>query len=417
MLEARAVSFSYRADPVLKGISVSVSPGEFVGIMGPNGSGKTTLLRCMTNYLSPRSGAVIVDGKPVSHYSSREIAKIFAVVPQISSTDFPFSAYDIVMMGRIPHTANRLGGYSTEDVAKVRGAMVRTNTWKFAKRVFNSLSGGERQRVVIARAIAQEPQALLLDEPTIFLDISGQIEIMDLVKDINRKEHMTVVAVLHDVNLAARYCDRIVLLSHGAVEAIGPPAEVLTPETIHAVYGVEVAVRKDPLSNSVYVMPRSVSWKAHKHGLSVHLLCGGGTGGPLMKAFTDTGHSVSAGVLNVLDSDFESAKDLHIPVVAEVPFAPISLEAHAENLRMAEEASVVVVSPFPVGPGNFRNLEAAKHALDSGKRVVVLLPKDLSALDFVGGRASEFIKGLISSGAIEVRSPEEAVERLRGPGG
>jgi iron complex transport system ATP-binding protein len=204
-LEANAVSFSYKENVVLKKVSLSVGPGEFVGIMGPNGSGKTTLLRCMTGFLTPSDGAVAVDGRPVGTYSPREIARLFAVVPQISSTDFPFTAYDIVMMGRIPHSANRLGGYSKDDVAKVREAMDRTDTWQFVDRTFNALSGGERQRVVIARAIAQEPQVLLLDEPTIYLDISGQIEVMDLVKDINRKEGMSVVAVLHDVNLAASF--------------------------------------------------------------------------------------------------------------------------------------------------------------------------------------------------------------------
>ena len=136
-----------------------------------------------------------------------------------------------------------------------------------------------------------------------------------------------------------------------------------------------------------------------------------------MKSLFDLGYSVSAGVLNVLDSDFECAKDLHIPVAAEVPFSQIGQESHAENLRMADEASIVVVSPFPVGPGNFRNLEAAKHALDSGKKVVVLVPDDCPEIDFVGGRASEFIKGLISSGAIEVRSLGDAVERIRALGG
>ena len=416
-LDAKDVSFSYRDSMVLKGVSLSVRPGEFVGVMGPNGSGKTTFLRCLTGYLTPRSGAVTVEGRPVASFSPKEVAKYFAVVPQISSTDFPFSAYDIVMMGRIPHAGNRLGGYSRKDVAKVSDAMARTNTTQFAGRTFNALSGGERQRVVIARAIAQEPQALLLDEPTIYLDISGQIEIMDLVKDINRKEGMTVIAVLHDVNLAARYCDRIVLLSNGAIKAAGPPAEVLTQETIQEVYGVEVAVRRDPMTNSVYVMPRSVSWKARMHGTGVHLLCGGGTGGPLMKALTDAGYSVTAGVLNVLDSDFESAKDLRIPVVVEAPFSQIGPEAHAENLRMVQESSAVVVSPFPVGPGNFRNLEAARHALEQGKRVFVVVPKEFPSIDFVGGRASEFIKGLISSGAVEVKGPEEAVRCLMGPPG
>ncbi|MGD9962719.1 MAG: ATP-binding cassette domain-containing protein, partial [Thermoplasmata archaeon] len=279
------------------------------------------------------------------------------------------------------------------------------------------LSGGERQRVIIARAVAQHPEALLLDEPTVYLDINGQLEIMDLIRSLNREEGITVISVLHDVNMAARYCDRIALLCNGRLEALGPPGEVINPEVIQSVYGVEVVVRKDPFTDAVYVMPRSAAAPVPRHGRRVHILCGGGVGGPVMKAVQDAGYSVSTGVLNVLDSDFENAKDLRIPTVPEVPFAAVSDSAHEENLRLIDESEVVVVSPFPVGPGNFRNLEAARHALSSGKKVIVLALGDPSSIDFVGGEAEAAIKGLISSGAIEVRSLDEALKRLQGLGG
>jgi len=415
LMEVRidGVSFAFSERiKVLKEVSLAVGHGEFLGIMGPNGSGKTTLLRCLTNFLRPQAGSILIDSRPLGSYSSRDLARMFAVVPQISATDFPFTAYDIVMMGRIPHADSRLKGESGADAEAVQKAMERTSTWEFAKRPFNALSGGERQRVIIARAIAQHPKALLLDEPTIYLDISGQIEIMDLLKDLNRKEGLTVVAVLHDVNLAARYCDRIALLSNGRLEALGPPGEVLTPEMIQSVYGVDVMVRKDPYTSAVYVMPRSVTWSPHRHGPRVHLLCGGGTGGPIMKSLTDAGYNLSAGVLNLLDSDFENAKDLHVPVVAEPPFSPIGVEAHANNLRFVDESSVLVVAPFPVGPGNIRNLEAAEHALRTGKNVFVVRPIGGQSIDFAGGRADAIIKDLITSGAIEVSGPEGLVALL-----
>jgi iron complex transport system ATP-binding protein len=204
---------------------------------------------------------------------------------------------------------------------------------------------------------------------------------------------------LHDVNLAARYCDRIALLNDGVVESIGPPKEVLTPDTIQSVYGIEVVIRKDPFTQAVYVMPRTSVPSIHRHGTRVHLISGGGTGGPTMKALHDQGYSVSTGVVNVLDDDFVSAKDLHIPTVAEVPFSQVSEEAHSQNLRLISESSFVVVTSFPVGPGNFRNLEAAKAALDSGKRVFIVRPKDVPSIDFVGGKADALIAGLITSGA------------------
>jgi iron complex transport system ATP-binding protein len=268
--------------------------------------------------------------------------------------------------------------------------------------------------VVVARAVAQQPKALLLDEPTVYLDISGQIEIMDLIRKLNRERGMTMIAVLHDVNLAARYCDRIALLNDGRLEAVGPPRDVLTPEVMQSVYGVDVVIRRDPFSGSVYVMPRSTVVPTHRHGTRVHVLSGGGTGGPVMKALRDLGFSVSTGVLNVLDSDFESATDLRVPVIAEGPFTQIGEEAHGSNLRMIDASTVVVVSRFPVGPGNFKNLEAARYALDRGKEVFVLCDRRGQEIDFVGGKADTYISSLISSGAISVDSIEGLVSKIAG---
>ncbi|MBU0685354.1 MAG: heme ABC transporter ATP-binding protein [Candidatus Thermoplasmatota archaeon] len=416
-LAVRELSFSFGDVQVLKKVTFKVAPGEFIGIMGPNGSGKTTLLRCITKFLPSENDMILVESKPLNGFTPADMAKTFAVVPQSSATDFPFTVHDIVMMGRIPHIGSRLSGETRRDVDIVRQSMKRTNTLQFAKRIFSELSGGERQRVIIARAIAQKPKVLLLDEPTVYLDISGQIEIMDLLKTLNREEGITTIAVLHDVNLAARYCDRIALLSQGRLEAIGGPKEVLTAETIQSVYGVDVSVRRDPLTQAVYIMPHSPTITIHKHGTRVHLLCGGGTGGVIMKSLHDGGYSLSAGVLNVLDSDYENAKDMHIPVVAEVPFAPISPENHAENLALIDESIAVVVSPFPVGPGNIRNLEAATHALRSGKKVFLMHHEGALSVDFVDGRADALIKGLISSGATVVADMEELLSKLAKRGG
>jgi iron complex transport system ATP-binding protein len=411
-LEVRNLSFSFGNKKVLRGISFGVAPGEFLGLMGPNGSGKTTLLRCLMKFLPTDVNSILVDQKPLDVLSPTELARTFAVVPQSSATDFTFTAYDIVMMGRIPHISSRLAGATKKDALAVRKAMERTDTWQFASRPFFGLSGGERQRVIVARAIAQQPKALLLDEPTVYLDINGQFEIMDLIRKLNREEGITVIAVLHDVNLAARYCSRIAMLSHGMLEAIGSPKEVLTPDIIQSVYGVDVVVRKDPFTDAVYVVPHATAVIAHRHGTRVHVLCGGGTGGPIMKALLDRGYSVSAGVLNVLDSDFLNAEDLHIAAVPEAPFAPIGEGAHTENIRLIKDSVAVIVSPFPVGPGNLRNLEAARAALLSGKKVIIVAPEPGKAIDFVDGKADIAIKDLIRSGAIPVKSMADLLSEL-----
>ena len=415
-LEVRELTFAFGEKTVLRKVSLEVRHGEFLGLMGPNGSGKTTLLRCIMNYLPSDGTRIVIGGRPLGRLTAVEVAKTFAVVPQASATDFIFTAHEMVMMGRTPHIRGRLAGLSKRDLEIVKTAMKQTNTWQFAARQFSELSGGERQRVIIARAIAQEPKILLLDEPTVYLDINGQIETMDLIKRLNREKGITTIAVLHDVNLAARYCDRIALLSEGALEALGTPREVLTPENVQSVYDVAVVIRKDPFTGGVYVMPRSSPSSIRSHGTRVHLLCGGGTGGPVMKALTDRGFSVSAGVLNVLDTDFETAKDLHVLTVDEAPFSPVSDESHSRNLELAGSSSSVVVSPFPVGPGNLRNLEVAMSALRSGKAVYVLTPDRGMGIDFVGGRADAMVAELIRSGAVTVAGIDDLIKHLAGGG-
>jgi iron complex transport system ATP-binding protein len=411
-LSVSSLSFSFGESNVLRDITFDVDDGEFLGLMGPNGSGKTTLLRCLTRYLPEGSHAIMVDMKPLHAFTDREVATTFAVVPQSSSTDFPFTVKDIVMMGRIPHVHSRLSPSRKEDAESVSNAMAAAGCAHLADRSFAELSGGERQRVIIARALAQEPKVLLLDEPTVYLDISGQLEMMDLIKKLNEEKPLTVVAVLHDINLAARYCDRIALLNRGRLEAIGPPEEVFNSETILGVYGVDVAVRKNPFTHDVFVVPRSVCAPTRKDGVRVHVLCGGGSGGPVMRSLVENGFSISVGVLNVLDTDHECATDLRVPIVAEVPFAQISDNTHSENLRRIDETSFVVVTPFPVGPGNFKNLEAAMYALTEGKKVLILGGSGPSGIDFVGGKADTYLNGLVDAGAVRIDSVYDMLELL-----
>jgi len=410
-VEIQGLSFSFERKKVLKDISLSIGGGEFLGLMGPNGSGKTTLLRCMMNYLKPEQGAVLVDAKPIHTMSDKDLAQLFAVVPQISQIEFSFTAYEMVMMGRIPHAKSRLSSETKADAMAVRNAMERTNTWQFADRQYASLSGGERQRVIIARALAQHPTILLLDEPTVYLDITGQLEIMDLLRELNR-EGLTIVAVMHDINLASRYCGRIALLHDGRLESQGTPEEVFTPDNIVRIYDVDVIVRKDPLTNSVSVIPRTATIVSAMHGTRVHVLCGGGTGGAIIIGLRDAGYAPSAGVINVLDSDFELSEDIHIPVVTEVPFAQISDETHRQNLQRVDEAAAIVVTDFPVGPGNLKNLEAAVAALGKGKPVFIMNIETEEKRDFVGGKAKLLIDDLISRGAVKVNGKQDLMAKL-----
>ena len=235
------VSFAYNGREVIREVSFKVEEGGFLGVLGPNGSGKTTLIKLLSGVLKPLGGRISLQGREMSSFSPRGIARIAAVVPQATQVSFPFTALEVVLMGRSPH----LGGLSLEgagDLSIAREALRMTETLEFANRRLYQLSGGERQRVIVARALAQKPKILLLDEPTVYLDIKHQIGIFDLLKELNQNLKITVLAVSHEINLLSQYAQRILLLKEGKIWAEGSPEEVITRESIQEVYDARVEV-------------------------------------------------------------------------------------------------------------------------------------------------------------------------------
>jgi iron complex transport system ATP-binding protein len=255
-LEAAHAAFSYEraAAPALNDASMIVPRGAIVGLLGPNGSGKTTLLRLLAGTLTPSSGDIRLDGAPLSALSRRQIARRIAVVPQETHAAFDFSAIEIVLMGRYPH----LGAFELEgidDLAIAREALAATGTAALETRRFTALSGGEKQRVVIAGALAQRPDILLLDEPTASLDLGFQLEIASLLADLNRTRGVTMVVSTHDLNLAATLCTELVLLKDGRVLAHGPTEQVLDARAVRSLYGVEADVVRHPRAGHLTVVP------------------------------------------------------------------------------------------------------------------------------------------------------------------
>jgi len=253
-LKACDIHFYYGAKKILDGISFTAEKGELIGIVGPNGSGKTTLLKVLDGILKPKFGSVYLDGRKIQEMGIDEIARNIAVVPQDLSTDTEFTVFEMVMMGRIPH----LGKFSIEtieDEVEVEKWMKLTETLHLADRKMSEISGGERQRVIIARALAQEPRVLLLDEPTANLDVCYQLQIMDLLKKLTREFKLIVICAIHDLNLASRYCDRLILLRDGRIAAMGKPIEVITTENLRKVFEVEVKINYDPETDSINIIP------------------------------------------------------------------------------------------------------------------------------------------------------------------
>ncbi|MEE8411221.1 MAG: ABC transporter ATP-binding protein [Acidobacteriota bacterium] len=250
------LGFAYADNPTLAGIDLTVAPGEIVGLIGPNGSGKSTLIRLLSGALDGYTGKAVVAGLDVATTPQRALARAMAVVPQEPRFGFPFSALEIALMGRHPHLAG-LAFESKADITLAREALERCGALEFADRPIQELSAGERQRVVFARALTQQPRVLLLDEPASFLDIRHQVELYDLVRSQARDDNVAVLSVLHDLNLAAEYCDRIVLLSQGRVAASGPTDEVFSYANLTKVFETEVYVDTNSLTGKLLVLPLS----------------------------------------------------------------------------------------------------------------------------------------------------------------
>ena len=411
LLNVDGVECRYGSVKVLEDVSLSVKGGDFVGILGPNGSGKTTLLKSISRILKPHKGTILLNEADIYSLKSVDVAKQMAVVPQDTSIGFNFAALDIVLMGRNPHM-KRFQMENEKDMAVARKVMNLTNIWHLAERPINELSGGEKQRVIIARALAQEPKILLLDEPLTHLDIVNQLEIMDLVKDLCVKEKLVILAVFHDFNLAARYCNAAIMLKKGKVFSAGSLTDVLTSENIKSVFNVDAIVTKHLVTNSVFVIPLSPQKPSQSKKCSIHLICGAGTGTALMKVLLDEGYSVTAGVLNVLDTDFETAQFLKIPVTTEAPFSPIMEETHKANLEMISEASTVVLTSVPFGDGNLQNLEAALAAVEMGIPTFVIEEVPIERRDFTGGKARALLAKLKRKGAEFVKDQNELLSLL-----
>jgi iron complex transport system ATP-binding protein len=236
---------------VLDNVDATADRGRFVGLVGPNGAGKTTLLRTVAGAVTPDEGRVTVGGERIHDLSSKAASRLVATVPQDTSVAFEFDVRTVVEMGRNPHRS-RFGGWTESDAAAVERALDRTDTRQFADRPVTSLSGGERQRVLLARALAQNAPLLLLDEPTGSLDINHQVRTLDLVSDLVSKGR-TALAAVHDLDLAARYCEELLLMSGGRVVAAGPPASVLTESALRDAFGADAVVSENPVTGTVSV--------------------------------------------------------------------------------------------------------------------------------------------------------------------
>jgi iron complex transport system ATP-binding protein len=388
-LTTAGLSSGYPGQGVLRDVQFSASPGEIVGLIGPNGAGKSTLIKAISRTLPLQAGVVHLDGQPLAAWSPRDLARQLAVVatqevPQAAT----LTVRQYVGLGRAPHQG-WLGTPSPDDREAVDGAIRQVNASHLAERPFMALSAGERQRAQLARALAQNPSLLLLDEPTAHLDVGQQQALLRLLRRV-AAQGVTVIIAIHDLNLAASLCDRLVLLAAGQVVAQGEPAAVLVPRHLESAYGHPWLIRQHPVNGRPFVFPADPAMAADDAPL-LHLIGGGGALATFAGQLAAWGYRLQAGVLHQGDSDVLLAQDLGIATLVAPSFAPVDEDWQATLRPWLARADAVIIADVPFGPGNVGNLAAL--AAETRPRAFGVSQHPWSARDFSGGAAGRLIAG------------------------
>ena len=387
ILSLQDITCGYGASTVLHGVSLQVAGGEVVGLVGPNGSGKTTLVRVASRALRPAGGTVRVGGLDTYALPAREAARLVAVVPQDLAPAFSFSVLEMVLMGRTPYLSS-FGRGGDEDWARTRAAMVATGVQHLADRSVDELSGGERRRVVLAQALAQDAPLMLLDEPTTHLDVRHVLDVLAIVRRLAEREGAAVLAIHHDLNVAAATCDRLVALHRGEVVATGSPEEVVTADLLRGIYGVEADVTTDVSTGRPSVRLAVPSEPVAPLGRRAHVVGGAGRGARIIRMLAEAGYDVSVGVLHASDTDANAAERLNLLRVSVPPFSHVDAEAEDAVRPLMREADLLVVCDAPFGPGNVANLRLALEAAEAGVTTLLLEQVPIGERDFTGGEAT-----------------------------
>lgn len=410
LLAYNAATVGYAGEPVVAEASLELRSGEVVGLVGPNGAGKSTLLRVVTGDAELLGGSLSIVGTETRELAPLARARLVGVVPQQVTAAFALPARDFVEMGRHAHL-QRFSALSDHDRSVVDESLSLTDTARLADKPTDELSGGDLQRLALAQALAQEPRVLLLDEPVSHLDLNHRLQILDLVRHLAAEKGLGVLAVFHDLDLAARYSDRIAVVADGRLGPAETPERAITAESLRLVFGVRAVVGTDPVTGSVSVTPvlREGAVALHRRG-SVLVIGGSGAAAPLLRRLVLAGWQVSAGALNAGDADQILAEALDVPYVAIPPFAPMDETAAEETVALARACDAVVVCRVPFGHGNVANLFAAAEAAKDGKRVVLI--GDIEGRDFTGGAAQALWEEAAKAGALRVPDDDAAESAL-----
>ncbi|WP_418791888.1 ABC transporter ATP-binding protein [Phosphitispora sp. TUW77] len=362
MLETIDLIVGHEKKAIVEGINLEILPGQLIALLGPNGAGKSTILKSFSALLVPLNGAIHIQGEDLSHIKRKNLSKILAVVLTDRLNAGLLRAFDVVAMGRYPHTGF-LGGLSVQDKEIVSECLRIVNAEILAQRYFNELSDGEKQKILLARALAQEPEMIILDEPTTYLDIRHKLEIMSILKRFSREKGITVIFSLHEIDLALKSCDKAILVKDGKIVDYGLPEKVGNNKAVLDLYDINSA------GYNAFMGTIEIS---NNREPSVFVVGGAGKATGIYRTLTRNNIGFCTGILHENDVDCHVAETIGVVTVKEKPFQNIGLKAYREALNLIKESSLMVDAGFPIAETNSLNRKLVLEALQNGQRVCTI---------------------------------------------
>jgi iron complex transport system ATP-binding protein len=366
-IEVKDLSFRYNSNPILNNLKFLVEKGSFVGIVGPNGAGKTTLLRCISRLLEPSANSVFLGDVDIQRIPLSDLAKKVSVILTSPIETPQMRVSEIMAASRYPYTG-LMGFLKQNDFDKMNEALSMLNLTELVDRFFYQLSDGQKQKVLVARALAQEPEVLLIDEPTSHLDVKHQIEVMQLFRE-RARDGLTVLSAIHYVTLASSFCDCIILMKDGRILDLGNPKNVLNSLNIAKAYSLDRVVVVDILGQHLIPITRKIN---HEKSKRVHVVCGGSTGLEVFKVLRDLPVNITSGIIHKSDLDYYASEAISTSTVCEKAYTPISEQKYEIAQKLIERSDVIIDTGFPIGPINKLNSDLILNAVNRGKRVISL---------------------------------------------
>jgi ABC-type cobalamin/Fe3+-siderophores transport systems, ATPase components len=362
IIQTRKLAVGYGGRTVVGDINLDALKGQFICLLGPNGSGKSTIIRSLAGLLAPVGGSVFLQGQPLYRIEPKSLSRMMALVLTERLSPGLIKVFDIAAMGRYPYT-DFFGRFSEEDKQKTREALRLVNADDLAERYFNELSDGEKQKVLIARALVQEPEVIILDEPTSHLDVKHRLEVMTILRQLSKEKGITVILSLHEVDLALKSCELALLVKNGKILAFGPPEEILSEEMVADLYGIDSA-------NFSYCLG-GIELR-NSGGARSFVLAGAGSGAPLYRLLNKHGFSIVTGVIHENDIDYYVGKAIGAVIISEKPFEEINKSAINKAFSLSAQANCIIDAGFPAGTLNKLNVDLARWLLAQDKIIYSL---------------------------------------------